>query len=174
MRRTALVSAAFIGVVLLAGCGTSPEPAAGHTAQAGDPHTVRAADVAGGRLSSGPFALLPTAPQGYEGVAGTADLSRHDGGSTATVTLTGLKPDTEFVSHVHSGRCADGGGPHFRIDPAGSEMPPNEIHLKFRSDASGAATATVDNPTTVGADARAVVVHPTDLMDNRVACAQLS
>jgi hypothetical protein len=32
----------------------------------------------------------------------------------------------------------------------------------------------VENPTVVGEDARAVVVHPADLMDNRVACAQLS
>ncbi|MHA6795269.1 hypothetical protein ACVGVM_17410 [Pseudonocardia bannensis] len=174
MRTGALVSAAAVGLALLAGCGSTPEPAAGHPTGAGDPQAVPAAAVPGGRLSSGPFTLLPTAPQGYEGVAGTAEMARHDGGTTVTVTFTGLRPDTDYVSHVHSGQCAEGGGPHFRIDPAGSEMPPNEIHLKFRSDASGAATATAENPTVVGADARAVVVHPADLMDNRVACAPLS
>jgi hypothetical protein len=53
-------------------------------------------------------------------------------------------------------------------------MPRNEIHLMLRSDASGAASATVENDAVVGDDARAVVVHPAALMDNRVACAQLS
>ena len=174
MVRGALVGAAVAGLALLAGCG-SAEPAHGqNAAQHGNAGAVPAADVPGGRLSSGPFTLLATAPQGYQAVAGTAQLSRHDGGTTVTVTLTGLRPDTDFVSHVHSGQCAAGGGPHFRIDRAGSEMPPNEIHLAFRSDPSGAATATVENPTVVGEDARAVVVHPADLMDNRVACAQLS
>lgn len=178
MYRGSLIGVTVAGLALLGGCGSierPADPARGQdAAQHANTSAVPAADVAGGRLSSGPFILLATAPRGYQDAAGTAQLARHDGGTTVTVTLTGLRPDTDFVSHVHSGQCAAGGGPHFRIDPAGSEMPPNEIHLVFRSDASGAGTATVENPAVVGEDARAVVVHPADLMDNRVACAQLS
>ena len=51
-------------------------------------------------------------------------------------------------------------------------MPPNEIHLAFTAAADGTGFMTAENDQTVGPDARSVVVHPIELLDNKVACAE--
>ena len=88
---------------------------------------------------SGQLERLPTAPAGDRAVAGEATLERADGGTTVSLGATGLAPDEEYVAHLHTGGCdqADPGGPHFQFDAGGSDEPPNEIHLEFRSGADG-------------------------------------
>lgn len=140
----------------------------------GDPDAVPAGQVPGAERTSGTFRLLDTAPEGYSHVAGTATMARYDGGTTVTVELTGLKPDAEFISHVHNGSCADGGGAHYKFDPAGGDKPPNEIHLSFTSTAEGTGYMTAENDRTAGPQARSVVIHPREFTDNRIACASLS
>jgi hypothetical protein len=88
---------------------------------------------------SGEFSLLADAPAGYSEVAGEAEVERTNAGTTVSVAVSGLKPRTPYIAHLHTGGCgeADPGGPHFQFEPGGSEEPPNEIHLRFTSDASG-------------------------------------
>lgn len=142
-----------------------------------------------GETVSGAFELTAEAPASYAGLEGEADLTRADGETTVAISLTGLEPDTEYVSHLHFGGCAapEAGGPHFKFDLDGSDEPPNEIHMTFESDADGAgeAEATAEREVPAG-DAGSVVVHPASEMKmaalvhdeehehpDRIACAEL-
>jgi Cu-Zn family superoxide dismutase len=111
---------------------------------------------------SGSFERLPGAPDSYANMSGEAELTRSDGGTTTTISLDGLVPNSEYMAHLHTGGCegADPGGPHFKFDPAGSEEPPNEIHLSFTSngDGSGEAEASSDEEVPEG-EAGSVVLH---------------
>lgn len=138
----------------------------------GDPEAVPAGDVPGADLVEGTFELLETRPQGYDGVTGTAVLARHDAGTTVTLRLEGLQPGTAYISHVHAGTCAEGGGDHFQFDSNGSDVPPNEIHLAFNGSPEGAGFMTAENDRTVDERAVSVVVHPVELIDNKIACAE--
>ncbi len=137
----------------------------------GDPEATPASEVAGGELVSGTFALLDTRPSGYDDVTGTAEMARHDGGTTVTVELSGLQPGVEYISHVHAEPCSNNGGPHYQFEVGGSEVPPNEIHLLFTADEDGNGFMTAENAQTVDERAVAIVVHPVDLIDNKIACA---
>ena len=90
---------------------------------------------------SGQFTLVSGAPAADQGVSGEATLERADGGTTVSLSASGLEPETEYVAHLHSEGCdqADPGGPHFKFDASGGDEPPNEIHLEFSSDAKGGA-----------------------------------
>jgi hypothetical protein len=170
-------------VLLLAGCsGDEPAEHGGHAAggshagmEMGDPDATPAAKVTGGRHASGPFELLDTRPPGTDAVTGTAWIAHGAGiGSTVTVQLEGL-PAGEYMAHVHAQPCAsEAGGPHFRFDPTGPTVPPNEIHLAFTAQATGHGYMTARNDRDAGAGARSVVVHPVEAMDSRLACADLS
>ena len=138
----------------------------------GDPDATPADEVRNANLTTAVFELLDTAPEGYARVTGTAHLARYETGTTVTIELTGLPANTEFVSHVHAGTCAEDGGPHFMFDDSGPAMPPNEIHLAFTSDGAGHGFMTAENAQTVGDDARSVVVHPVRSTSTKVACAE--
>ncbi|HEU4462404.1 MAG TPA: hypothetical protein VFR75_07420 [Solirubrobacterales bacterium] len=111
---------------------------------------------------SGQFERLAGAPADYARVGGEAELTRSGGGATVAIALTGLKPKTEYMAHLHTGGCdqADPGGPHFQFKKGGSEEPPNEIHLEFASNAAGEgeAEASSNREVPVG-EAGSVVVH---------------
>lgn len=51
---------------------------------------------------------------------------------------------------------------------------PNEVHLGFTAAEDGAGEATVTSDNRVADGAPAIVVHPADSMDNRLACADFS
>lgn len=137
----------------------------------GDPDATPASEVPGGELVSGTFTLLETRPSGYDDVTGTAEMARHDGGTTVTIEVSGLQPGTEYISHVHAKPCSNNGGPHYQFDVGGSELPPNEIHLLFTADEDGNGFMTAENQQTVDERAVAIVVHPVELVDNKIACA---
>lgn len=138
----------------------------------GDPSATPAHQLAGAELKEARFALLDTRPPGTDTVAGTAWLAQHHQGTTVTVEMTGLRPGHRYLSHLHAQPCAvDGGGPHFQFDPAGPVTPPNEIHLFFAAGPDGTARTTVSNDRRVEDRAKAIVVHPADAMDNKLACA---
>ncbi len=143
---------------------------AGGAMNMGDPTATRADEVAGAELALGPFTLLDTRPQGFDDTTGTAWIARHDGGTTVTIELSGLLSDSEYISHVHNGPCAENGGDHYQFEVGGSELPPNEIHLAFTSDAEGVGFMTAENDQIAGPEAVALVVHPQELIDNKVAC----
>ncbi|MEM9036940.1 MAG: hypothetical protein AAGA99_20275 [Actinomycetota bacterium] len=136
----------------------------------GDPSATPAEEVAGAELVGGDFVLLDTRPSGYDEVIGTAVMARHDGGTTVTIRLEGLPPGETMISHVHEAPCSEGGGDHYQFDPNGSEMPPNEIHLLFDAAEDGSGFMTAENDMVVGDGGVSVVVHPLDLIDNKIAC----
>jgi len=139
----------------------------------GDPDATPAYEVEGAELTTGTFVLLDTRPDGYDDLIGEANLARHENGTTVTIELSGLLPGVDFISHVHEGECEEGGGDHYKFDPEGSDMPPNEIHLAFTSTGEGTGFMTAENDMAAGDDARSVVVHPAELIDNKIACAPL-
>jgi len=139
---------AVIAAVALAACGSSD---GGSSETSGNDAEV-----------SGNFALVTDAPSGYTKVEGEADLERSDGGTEVSLEVSGLEPKTAYVAHLHTGGCdqADPGGPHFQFEEGGSEEPPNEIHLKFTTDATGEGEAEAESKREVPVgEAGSVVIH---------------
>ncbi|HEV7771257.1 MAG TPA: hypothetical protein VGO66_11455 [Solirubrobacterales bacterium] len=111
---------------------------------------------------SGQFEPVEGAPGGYANLTGEATLERADGGTEISISLDGLKFDTAYEGHLHSGGCdqADPGGPHFKFDPSGSEEPPNEIHFDLVSNGEGEGTAKVSSKREVPqGEAGSIVLH---------------
>ncbi|MBQ0985436.1 superoxide dismutase family protein [Streptomyces sp. F63] len=200
-RLAAACAAAAATAVLLSGCGGgSSEHASAETSAAsskdakdkagmdgmdatdemegmddkamGDPSATPADKIADAEITRGAFRLLDTRPPGMDDVTGTAWLAQHKDGTTVTVSLTGLKPGAAYMAHLHAQQCSDdNGGEHFQFEKGGATTPPNEVHLMFKAGKSGKATTTVSNTRKTGEDAVALVVHPREAMDNRIACA---
>jgi hypothetical protein len=87
--------------------------------------------------------------------------SGHDG-TEVDAHFEHLPAGYTFLGHVHVGACsdADPGGDHFRFDPNGGEVPPNEVHLNFTTNADGSAdVSTVSAKPIPAAQARSVVIH---------------
>ncbi len=143
---------ALVAAGALAACGSSDS---GTTETVGD----------GSAPVSGQFAPVADAPAGYSEVDGEAELTRADGGTTVSLSATGLEPKTAYVAHLHTGGCdqTDPGGPHFQFEKGGSDEPPNEIHLEFTTNAAGEgeAEATSKREVPVG-EAGSVVIHLAD------------
>lgn len=137
----------------------------------GDPDATPADELPDAELRKGEFALLPDAPQGSPEMAGAAYLARTDDGTTLTVDVTGLEPDTDYTSHLHEGVCADGAGDHFKFDADGSDQPPNEVHLIVAADADGGAATTITNENPDSQGVRSMVLHLED--GTKFACADL-
>ncbi|WP_299053359.1 CHRD domain-containing protein [uncultured Nocardioides sp.] len=190
-RAEPLVAGLLTATLLLAGCGQEenggnlePDDApAGDSSSSmdmgsmdvtsmNDPDATPAYDLDG--AVEGDFQVLDSAPPGSEGVTGQAWLAQggEQGGTTVSVELDGLEAGTTYMAHLHAQPCGtDDGGPHFQFEEGGAETPPNEVHLGLEADDEGVATATTTNEAEVGDGARSIVVHPTDLPDNRLACA---
>lgn len=194
-RRAAWAAGAAMFAVLAAGCAddgsdqpdaadqasptaaSEPDPMEGMDDEGmdmmmNDPDAVPANELDGAVESE--FAVLETAPPGSEEVAGTAWLALGDDpGTTLTVTLAGLEPGAEYIGHLHEQSCdQDSGGAHFKFDPDGGDLPPNEVHIGFTAGDDGTGTATITNPESAEG-AGAVVIHPAEAMDNRLVCADL-
>lgn len=189
-RRQARLSlaATAVSLSLLTACGGAGEeesPSAEETNSMGgttgmtmnDPDATAADELPGSALRTGQFTVLDTAPPGSDGVTGTAFVATAAPGAPATtwtVRMAGLEPDTEYVGHLHEQACADdAAGDHFKFDPSGSDMPPNEVHIGFTTDADGNGEATITNENEVGDGVKAAVIHPAAAMDNKLACADL-
>jgi hypothetical protein len=153
--------AAGCGGAATAGSSPSGPPAETMPSMApmmmGNPDATPAQEVAGATIEIGTFAPFTDAVG--DGTAGEVALARHDGGTTLTVSLRSLPPASDFIGHVHTGACADGGGAHYRHDPSGSDLPPNEIHIAFSSDSDGTGFMTVENATEATHAAASVVIH---------------
>lgn len=185
--RVALIALAVVAAACGAAVGDEPPTTTATTASStsmepdsmggmnmGDPAATSAGQVPGAEVVSGEFRLLPSAPAGFEDLAGSAALARHAAGTTVTIGFSNLVANTEFVAHLHAGTCFDSGGPHYKFDLDGADVPPNEIHLGFASSANGAGNITAENHRVAGPEATSVVVH--EMMDGapKIACADLS
>jgi Cu/Zn superoxide dismutase len=138
----------------------------------GDANATAAADTEYDTLVSGDLVLLDTRSEGHDEVAGSITMARRSDGTTVTAEVSGLIPGDDYISHVHDGPCDDAGGNHYKFDPNGSDVPPNEIHLAFTADEDGNGFMTAENHGIASDDAIAFVVHPKELLDNKIACAE--
>ena len=151
-------------VVALSACSPSRE---GDTANPAIEPTIPAAAVGGPA-----FTLLETATDDHRFAAGSAVLERGDDTTTVALDVAGLIGDRTYIAHVHVAGCADAGGPHFKFDSDGDDTPPNEIHLSFLTNTTGAAAAQVVVDGRAGQSARSIVVHPVDSMADKIMCAE--
>lgn len=196
MRTTPLLAAGLLaGTAVLTACGGGSSTAttagasssaastpAGHQHSpgmnmggAGASPATDARSVKGATLVTGSFGLLDTRPPGTDSVAGKAFLAHGSSGTTVTLELSGLPAGKQYMAHLHADACAtNNGGAHFQFEVGGPEVPPNEIHLAFTATADGKGTISVSDPKDVGTRAKAVVLHPMEAMDSRIACADFS
>jgi hypothetical protein len=79
--------------------------------------------------SSSPNVNFTMTTQNGSGVSGTGQVVKAAGSFTITIKLTGMKPNSTHVSHVHSGSCAIPGGIAYALQ-------------SVVADSSGAATTT--------------------------------
>jgi hypothetical protein len=125
--------------------------------------------------SGTPMALAGATDAGVAMVTGTASLTRTTDGSTqATISVTKLKPDTDYMAHVHDQPCGfASGGSHYKLDyGVDGAVEANEIWLNFKSDATGAGTKTTTIANHIArAEAQAIVIHAMD--GTRLACIDL-
>jgi len=130
------------------------------------------AQADGATVTSGEIHAFATSTDA--GIAGSATMVRTaDGKTIVTVHAAGLAPDTTYGSHVHLQACANGNaGGHYRFDPSGPALPPNEIHLGFTTNAAGIGLGRAVVDASAGPTAVAVVIHAPG--GAKIACADLS
>ena len=113
---------------------------------------------------------------------GTAKVTSDDG-TAVQLTVTGLAPATEYMSHVHDAECDQDppGGGHWLADPSGEDAAGNIIELHFTTSETGTGEATVSSDLVLDDRAKSVVVHaPAEateaegLDSDRVLCGDLA
>lgn len=137
----------------------------------GSPDGERADEVDAEELREGTLQVLDGAPDAFADASGTAHLALGEM-TWVTVDVDGLAPGTELVGHLHAESCETEGGPHFRFDEDGGDMPPNEVHVASTAGDDGSLTVSVTNDG-VATDAMALVLHATDGNTTKALCADL-
>lgn len=152
---------ATVTALLLTGCGGDDEA----TQDAAQAQLV--AGAPGVRALEGNFANVPKAPAGSAEVTGTAEMLLGQGKTKVSVLATGLDNAAQYIAHVHADKCSakDPGGDHFKFDPNGSDVPPNEIHLDIvfqvtkEGERQNAVSAETVADKEAGEAAKSVVIH---------------
>ncbi len=126
--------------------------------------------AAGGATKTrGTFETLPAgAALGLE-IRGIAEVKRTDEGTAAKLVVRGLEPAATYAAHLHNAPCsaANPGGGHYKNDPAGPGVPPNELWLSSTDDplagitanAAGVAHGRGSADWSARLEAQAVVIH---------------
>jgi hypothetical protein len=151
-KKTAVAVLALVLAAALAACGAGDDDTTGTSGE-------------GGATVTGEFVTLAEEPAADFQIMGEAELERVDGGTVVSISVSGLKPKTQYIAHLHTGGCdqADPGGPHFQFEKGGSAEPPNELHLRFTSDSAGEGEATTSSKREVPVgEAGSVVLHLDD------------
>jgi hypothetical protein len=139
-------------------------------------------------VERGTFETLPEGTgMGLE-TSGVALIKRSDAGTKVLVVARGLEPGTTYASHLHDAPCAAPslGGGHYKDDPAGPSMPPNELWLSSTADPTAGITANMGGVASgrgsadwvAREDAQSVVIHfippdGTTAGGPKIACADL-
>lgn len=144
--------------------------------------------TAGPTKVRGTFQTLPDGAAMGLSIEGFATLTRSDAGTAGKVVVRGLEPATTYAAHLHNAPCTDAnpGGAHYRDDPAGPGVPPNELWFSSTDDPLAGITA---NPGGVAhgrgsadwvarPEAQSVVIHfippgGTTAGGPKIACADL-
>jgi hypothetical protein len=133
---------------------------------------VLPAAAGGARATRGDF---------HEFAAGASmDISGHavmvrtaDGRTFVSVHVEGLAADAVYGSHVHLKACNDdAAGTHYRFDPAGAGISPNEIWPgPFTANQGGIGNGNTTADGIAGETARSVVIHAPG--GAKIACSDL-
>ena len=137
----------------------------------------------------GEFTTLPAgAAMGLE-IDGVATIKRTQNGTVVKVRVRGLQPRTTYGAHLHNAPCSnpDLGGGHYKHDPAGPSVPPNELWLSSTRDpmagitanSRGVARGRGEADWVARPEAQSVVIHSippggTTAGGPKIACAELS
>jgi Cu/Zn superoxide dismutase len=91
----------------------------------------------------GTFQTLPDGTAMGLEIEGFATITRGDAGTEVKAVVRGLEPGTTYAAHLHNAPCsaANPGGAHYKNDPAGPSMPPNELWLSSTDDPMAGITA---------------------------------
>lgn len=164
----------------------APRPVDAATTTATDASAAAGTPVG---TSNGAFVVYPqTAPATDNPamtVAGSAEIWDLGTKTRFKLTLTGLKPDTQFGSHVHVAACDDmqaGGHYQHNLRPDAATAfdseyanDANEVWLDFKSDAMGKASSDVtSNWKLVSSRAKAIIIHVMKTGDGGVGGAKLA
>ena len=137
----------------------------------------------------GTFETLPAGTELGLQIEGIAQLKRTDDGTFAKVVVRGLEPGATYAAHLHNAPCSDAnpGGAHYKNDPAGPAMPPNELWLSSTADPMAGITANEDGVAhgrgsadwVARPEAQSIVIHfippgGTTAGGPKIACADLA
>jgi len=121
-------------------------------------------------------------------IEGIAKLKRTHDRTLAKLVVRGLEPGTTYAAHLHNAPCsaANPGGGHYKDDPDGPSVPPNELWLSSTDDplagitanAAGVARGRGSADWVARPDAQAIVIHHippggTTAGGPKIACADL-
>ena len=83
----------------------------------------------------GTFSTLPEGEARGLRIGGFARITRGLDGTKVRAVVFGLAPRTTYGAHLHDQPCSvNAGGAHYKDDPAGAAMPPNELWLSSSGD----------------------------------------
>jgi hypothetical protein len=138
----------------------------------------------------GVFHTLPDGKAMGLEIRGFAVITRSSRGTDVKALVWGLDPRTTYGAHLHNAPCSlpgNPGGAHYKDDPAGPSVPPNELWLSSTRDPLAGITS---NPIGFGLgrgsadwvarpEAQSVVIHAippggTTAGGPKIACADLS
>ena len=136
----------------------------------------------------GTFETLPEgAALGLE-IDGFAAITRSDAGTQIQAVVRGLEPGSTYAAHLHDAPCsaANPGGGHYKDDPLGPSVPPNELWLSSTDDpmagisanSGGVAHGRGSSDWVARPEAQSVVIHyippgGTTAGGPKIACADL-
>jgi hypothetical protein len=100
-------------------------------------------DGGAAKTQRGTFATLPDGTAMGLTIEGSAKIKRTASETVVTAHGRGLAPGTTYAAHLHDAPCSDAnpGGGHYKHDPAGPSVPPNELWLSSTSDPMAGITA---------------------------------
>jgi hypothetical protein len=118
----------------------------------------------------GVFTTLPDGAAMGLSIRGFAQITRSDSGTSVKAIVLGLARRTTYAAHLHNAPCSlqgNPGGAHYKDDPAGPSMPPNELWLSstddplagITSNAGGVAIGRGSADWVARPDAQSVVIH---------------
>jgi hypothetical protein len=140
-------------------------------------------------VKRGAFTTLPDGEAMGLDIEGFAQIKRSKDGTSVKAVVRGLEPGTTYAAHLHDAPCSapNPGGGHYKHDPGGPSMPPNELWLSSTDDpmagitanAGGVAKGRGSADWVARPEAQSVVIHfippgGTTAGGPKIACANLA
>jgi hypothetical protein len=107
------------------------------------PAAARDDDDRSATVQRGEFMTLPDGAAMGLTIEGVAKIKRFKDGTLVKARVRGFEPRTTYAAHLHNAPCSDPnpGGGHYKHDPAGPSVPPNELWLSSTDDPQAGITS---------------------------------